>query len=335
MQWLKQGATIGVLVSSKCRCRRAAAQGPCQLAWMPTGPAQDLHGVEPRSGSGHTFIPVARPSKYPTLRGVRGICVVCLVSAATVAVTGCGDARGMPIVLGQGGVGGVGGSTGGLDLHGDPSGGGGDTSSGVSGGLCSPCRDASDCGGRNDYCLFNGGTNESFCGIDCLEQSGCPDGYACMSLGNLIQCAPISGSCDNPFTNQTGFVSLNDLRPIVLDKINSERARNGVPALAMTDCLTSVAQSAAVDFSATGTMSGKFDSDCKPLIPNCACGWESDNQSHETGNGTWTDLVTWSAGHILNASNAPTTVLSDRYSRVGVGIVVGQGEAWVSVDLAP
>jgi hypothetical protein len=96
-----------------------------------------------------------------------------------------------------------------------------------------------------------------------------------------------------------------------------------------------VAQSAAVDFTSTGIVSGKFDSDCKSLIPNCACGWESDSQSHESGNGTWTDLVTWSAGEILNQSSAPTTVLSGRYSHAGVGVVMGQGETWVSVDLAP
>lgn len=153
--------------------------------------------------------------------------------------------------------------------------------------------------------------------------------------GDLIQCAPISGSCDNPFTSANGLVSLDVMRTQVLSQINAERGRIGLKDLIPNRCLTSVAQAAAVDYTATGVTQGKFDSDCKSLVPNCACGWQAESQATESGNNNWTELVASSVKSMITQSSAPSNILSDRYSQAGVGVVVGQSSIWVSVDLAP
>lgn len=46
--------------------------------------------------------------------------------------------------------------------------------------LCSPCRDASECGPGGNICLNIGG--QGGCGVACSTDLGCPDGYRCARL---------------------------------------------------------------------------------------------------------------------------------------------------------
>ena len=46
--------------------------------------------------------------------------------------------------------------------------------------LCSPCRDASECGPGGNICLNIGG--QGGCGVACSTDVGCPDGYRCARL---------------------------------------------------------------------------------------------------------------------------------------------------------
>ena len=46
--------------------------------------------------------------------------------------------------------------------------------------LCSPCRDASECGPGGNICLNIGG--QGACGVACASDSACPDGYRCARL---------------------------------------------------------------------------------------------------------------------------------------------------------
>ncbi len=65
------------------------------------------------------------------------------------------------------------------------------------GGLCARCVHGDEC--QSHSCLRNDFTGEHFCGSDCAD--GCPAGYVCQSIRNIpnvLQCAPISGSCSAP-----------------------------------------------------------------------------------------------------------------------------------------
>ncbi len=72
----------------------------------------------------------------------------------------------------------------------------GDSCQGGGGGLCDPCETHGDCGGLDDYCLSNGETGESFCGVDCAEGQPCGAGNVCAELGGGVsQCVPEAFTC--------------------------------------------------------------------------------------------------------------------------------------------
>ncbi|MGM0574319.1 MAG: hypothetical protein ACQEXJ_01110 [Myxococcota bacterium] len=78
-------------------------------------------------------------------------------------------------------------------------------------GLCEPCSTVNVCDetgsckpakggpcGDNGVCIpfAEGG---SFCGVGCINDSGCPNGYECVEVGGALnkQCVPTSGSCED------------------------------------------------------------------------------------------------------------------------------------------
>jgi hypothetical protein len=79
--------------------------------------------------------------------------------------------------------------------------------------LCRPCGAQSDCaqlGDTGGFCLPGEPGAGSFCGIDCAEDGGCPDGFGCNQVeyaaGKTIsQCTPTSGECAcNPKATKDG-----------------------------------------------------------------------------------------------------------------------------------
>ena len=64
--------------------------------------------------------------------------------------------------------------------------------------LCAPCQVDGQCGGPADLCLRNPFTEEFFCGMHCLQDGDCPDGFLCMQLAGGGQCFPVRSTCDDP-----------------------------------------------------------------------------------------------------------------------------------------
>jgi hypothetical protein len=77
----------------------------------------------------------------------------------------------------------------------------------LAGRLCNPCKASKDCqtlGIASPVCVAQG-PNGNFCGIDCITDSGCPDGYACQQVVSVEgaksqQCVrkPDAGAPDVP-----------------------------------------------------------------------------------------------------------------------------------------
>ncbi len=62
-------------------------------------------------------------------------------------------------------------------------------------GLCAPCSDDFQCGGEADKCVLLGDDGGPYhCGQDC-EETPCPDGYECRSVGLGRQCKPVDDVC--------------------------------------------------------------------------------------------------------------------------------------------
>lgn len=62
------------------------------------------------------------------------------------------------------------------------------------GGLCEPCRADGTCA-AGGVCLTNNNTGEQFCGSACATDADCARGASCLDLGDVLQCAPIGGTC--------------------------------------------------------------------------------------------------------------------------------------------
>jgi hypothetical protein len=71
---------------------------------------------------------------------------------------------------------------------------------GSSGALCATCTQDSECGGANDLCVtvVANGADFSFCGVECVDNTGCPSGFTCFEavVGSPKQCRPVTNSCE-------------------------------------------------------------------------------------------------------------------------------------------
>jgi len=50
---------------------------------------------------------------------------------------------------------------------------------------CSTCESSEDCGSANNVCLRMGGSNQTYCGVDCSGGQECPRGYECARVRSL------------------------------------------------------------------------------------------------------------------------------------------------------
>lgn len=258
-----------------------------------------------------------------------------------VLLLACGERAGDPIVAlrsspteGNGGAG--------PDSGGAPDGGGSegghspgdapDTRPGPLG-LCSPCSGQGDvCGDSNDVCVLH--DNQSFCGRDCDERGGCPDGYACVDLANsyLWQCVP-QDSC--PASNATA-PALADARQELLSRINAQRALHDRAPLAAAPCLDRVAQQSALDFAYTDERWGKFLSECDPIWPNCECGWNAEAEiTISRFDLDWTSVVERAMNPDQDSQSArfAEAFLASEFTDVGIGVWLAGDEAWLALSL--
>lgn len=200
------------------------------------------------------------------------------------------------------------------------------------GGLCAPCESHRDCGEYGDACLTNDVTMEQFCGRDCLERGGCPDGFACFSVGgssSIINCAPVSGSCTgNPSTTSVfASASLIEMRAYVVDRLNMARAERQLPALIDDGCLDAEGQASAVELADTVLSATVTNGICDAATQECACAWQSDTNSVALASGDWRSSIDAAIATALT-QNADDSVFSASFGRIGVGIVVGELMFW-------
>ena len=197
-------------------------------------------------------------------------------------------------------------------------------------GLCAPCTDSRACGDANDACVRH--ADAVFCGRDCDEQGGCPDGYVCVPLQNtqLYQCVPQT-ACATP----TAIPPLAEIRDYLLQRINSERAANGHAALAPSACLDDLAQASAVDYAHAGEPLGKYVKECDPIWPNCACGWNAEAEtSVALYDLDWLSAVDLALTSSRSASAARFVDALATYDAdsLGIGFWISGDEAWLALS---
>lgn len=219
-----------------------------------------------------------------------------------------------------------GGGEGGQDGDETPS----ETSRGPSG-LCATCSGSSECGGPRDACILNQG--QTFCGRECDDLGGCPDGYACVELDNreLWQCVPIIECPAAP----TPAPPLPDVRQHVLTRVNSERARLDLAPLSPSTCLHDLAQASALEFARTDRILGKFDDECRRIFPNCECGWSGQAELTVARYGLdWTTAIEHALVSDWDSPNERFVqgFLSDEVSEVGIGFWHSGDEAWLALS---
>ncbi len=197
-------------------------------------------------------------------------------------------------------------------------------------GLCGECTSSDACGDDNDACIVHEG--ERFCGRDCDDQHGCPDGYLCVELDNsqLWQCVPQSG-CPAP---SAAVPELNDIRQYLLTRINAERAARYRAPLLPSSCLDELAQGSALAFARTDEPLGKFVKECDPIWPNCACDWNAEAELAIARYGLdWTTAVE----RALDPSREPNDRFTQAFLRlsvtdVGIGFWFSGDEAWIALS---
>jgi hypothetical protein len=194
------------------------------------------------------------------------------------------------------------------------------------GGLCSFCSGNRTCGDENDTCLFNLTTEERFCGRDCDESGGCPQGYACQRVINgARQCQPPALGCLSRVQPE-GPPSLAAVRSHVLADFNQWRAELGLPPMVGDACLDGLAQASAGELALRDEQDFEFQD---------ACGWAFETRCKvATWELDWRRAVTapWREPSITAGSRGlPDTLRSTSWTRLGLGIFMGGDEAWIAL----
>jgi hypothetical protein len=251
--------------------------------------------------------------------------VVCgALFCALLVPLGCGERSGDPVVRLHDDQSAAGAAEAGGTTPTDHLGDGGPT------GLCGNCNGNDECGDANDACIRH--LDQTFCGRDCDDQHGCPDGYLCVQLDNSrsFQCVPGTG-CPAP----TGVPELADIRQYLLTRINAERAAGNQGPLQTSSCLDELAQQSALAFARTDEPLGKYVKECDPIRPNCACGWSAEAELTIARYALdWTTAVEHAVDTSRNAQNDrfSQAFLSLDVTDVGIGFWLSGDEAWIALS---
>jgi len=199
-------------------------------------------------------------------------------------------------------------------------------------GLCGACESSDECGDPNDACLWQDGVN--FCGRDCEEGFGCPDGYTCTELANspLEQCVPNEG-CRKP---PPAPPPLAEIREYLLARVNAERLDWGRSPLEPMPCLDELAQDSALAYAQTDKRFGKFVRECDPIWPNCTCGWSAEAEVAIARLGLdWLDAIELGLGSTRDGDERFIEPFLDLdVTHVGIGFYISGDEAWVALSFA-
>ena len=242
--------------------------------------------------------------------------------AAGAAISGSASTGG---TASQGGSGGAGGASEPLAGQGGAS----DLPPGTVGpsGLCAPCASSVTCGDSNDACINRDGT--TFCGRDCAEGPGCPDGYSCVELGNssVLQCVP-NTSCAVTVAEPP---PLAEIRAYVLSRINEERLSRDRGPLSGSSCLDELAQASAVSYAFTDERFGTFVEVCEPTWPDCSCGWRAEAELAISDYGLdWRGAVE----RALATDGFNDSLFDFGQTEVGIGFWISGDEAWIALSFA-
>lgn len=258
--------------------------------------------------------------------------------ACSLALGGCGERAGDPVVrlesAADGGASGApsAGSGGSFDPGGGGQGGSDPQDGGAPPiGLCGACTSSRQCGDANDVCLRHDGRN--FCGRDCDEGFGCPDGYTCVDLSNsrLEQCVPTEG-CRAPALTPP---SLIEIREYLLARINAERLDRSRHPLEPMTCLDELAQRSALDYASSDVPLGKFVEECDPVWPDCACNWSAQAEVAIAHIGLdWRDAIERAMGSRNGDDRFIESFLDFDVTYVGIGFYISGDEAWIALSLA-
>ena len=198
-------------------------------------------------------------------------------------------------------------------------------------GLCGACTTSDECGDANDACIHH--LDEHFCGRDCDDQHGCPDGYMCIELDNtqLFQCVPQEHCPTQPVATPP----LADIRDYLLARLNSERGMHNRPPLAAASCLDQLAQDSALDYARTDEPLGKYVKECDPIWPNCACGWSAEAElTMAHYNLDWMGAIDHALAVTRDNQNDRFVqgFLSGNVTDVGIGFWLSGDEAWIALS---
>jgi hypothetical protein len=253
------------------------------------------------------------------------------------AVSACGERAGDPVVrLDSAADAGAGDTGGGRPSPSGGQGGGEATPAAPATasltGLCGACASSDECGDANDACLWQDG--ENFCGRDCDEGFGCPDGYTCTELANspLEQCVPNEG-CRAPPPIPP---SLAEIREYLLARVNAERLDRGRSPLEPMTCLDGLAQDSALAYAQTGERFGKFVKECDPIWPNCNCGWSAEAEIAVARIGLdWLDAIDLALGSARDGDERFIESFLDLdVTHVGIGFYLSADEAWIALSFS-
>jgi len=208
-----------------------------------------------------------------------------------------------------------------------------DTGTLPTGKLCDPCQKKEDCGGSNDYCLFNSATGEKMCGQDCSGTTSCPAGYKCLHItGNVdvYQCVPISETCKNPQppVQDAGppappGICGNSLETEVFNRVNQERTKQGLKTLNCDSIAAQVAHQYSQYMCNAGFFSHFGPDGSTPSSRLKAAGATFIGCGENIAAGQPTPQMVMQSW--MNSSGHKANILSTKWSHIGVGYVSCSG----------
>jgi len=156
-----------------------------------------------------------------------------------------------------------------------------------------------------------------------------------LANSSTSQCVPEIRGCEHRANVETP-PRLAILRAAALEQLNSSRQQLGLAALLPDECLNEVAQTSSREYALNGQRGTKYARECAPDLLNCACGWTEEYQvtvvEYELG---WTRALTlaleFAFAPTVNGADPILTTMSS--TRVGIGVLLGGDEAWISFAL--
>jgi hypothetical protein len=208
--------------------------------------------------------------------------------------------------------------------------------------LCDRCSRSSQCGGPGDLCLEVPFSDDGYCGMSCNRDSDCPPDYECIDVGgpgDWEQCVPESRSCLDLISDPGEDPTTEQLRAYVFEVVNDVREERGVELLQGDPCLERIGQEAVRELETEGTFKTKFNRECGEQVPNCECHWQEESQAFiEMVGRTWQEAIRYPFDRAAETNPGGSffrNVVSDEWTRIGIGIDLDRDYLRFSLEFAP